>query len=326
MNDLLFIALGLTLLILGSELILRGTTRLALQLGVKPLVLGITIVAIGTSAPELAIGITAGAQGRGAMAVGNIAGTNVFNIMFILALSAAIKPLPIQSQILRLELPTIIISSLLMILFALDKSLSQMEGLSMVLAGIAYTIILIRVSKRETKKTVQNYEELFDVKAIVRWRRLAKSRTGYFLLSIVGIIIVVKGADWLVLGTSELARDLGVSETMIGLTIMAVGTSAPELVTTILSTIKGDRDVAIGNLLGSSIYNILIVLGISCLITPGGFPVEGELLLIDIPFMVAVVLSLIPVLITGRKISRIEGILGILFYLGYMGWVIFLRK
>lgn len=326
MKDLSLIAMGLVALVAGSELILRGATRLALSLGVKPLVLGITIVAVGTSAPELAVGITAGAQGSGAMAVGNIAGTNVFNVMFILALSAALKPLPLHSQILRLELPMILVSSFLMIILSWDGVLSQLDGIFMFLVGVGYTITLIRVSRKETKETVQNYEEAFDVRAIVRWRRLTKTRPGYFILMTVGIALSVVGASFLVEGSSQLARSLGVTETMIGLTVIAIGTSAPELVTTILSTIKGDRDVAVGNLLGSSIYNILIILGLSCIFTPSGFPVEGELLLIDIPFMVAVALSLVPVFVSGREITRLEGILGVLCYTSYMSWLVFFRS
>lgn len=321
----LLIAIGLAMLVLGAELVVRGATRLAVALGVKPLVLGITVVAVGTSAPELAVGITASIQGSGSLAVGNIAGTNVFNILFILGLSSMVKPLPLHAQILKLELPMTLVAALLMIVLAWDGNLSQMDGLLLCMAGIIYTWILIRISHEKTETIHKSVDEAFDTSVILRVKKLVKTKVGYSLFLLIGIAASVLGAYWLVDGSVHIAMSLGVSEGIIGLTIIAVGTSAPELVTTIISTIRGDRDVAIGNLLGSSIYNIVAILGLTCLVSEDGLPVERDLLLVDIPLMVCVALACVPVFISGRQISRAEGATGVFAYVTYMGWLIFAR-
>jgi cation:H+ antiporter len=323
---------GLAFLIAGAELVVRGATRLAVSLGVQPLVLGITVVAVGTSAPELAVGITASWQGNGGLAVGNIAGTNVFNVLFILGLSAMLKPLPLHGQILKLELPVTLGAAAMMMGLALDGTLSRLDGLILCAAGVIYTITLVRVSRRETPAgnaaagdEVAEVDEVFDVDVILRVRRLARTRPGYIAILGLGIVLSVVGANWLVDGSVSVARTFGVSDAIIGLTIVAVGTSAPELVTTIISTIKGDRDVAVGNLLGSSIYNIVAILGLTSLAAPDGLPVAPELLLIDIPLMLCVALACVPVFISGRQISRLEGGIGVATYLGYMAWLVFIR-
>lgn len=318
----LLILVGLALLVGGAELVVRGATRLAVLLGVQPLIVGITIVAIGTSAPELAVGITAALQGNGGMAVGNIAGTNVLNILFILGLSALMKPLLLESQIIKLELPVTIMAALLMIALSWDGALSRVDGAILCSAGALYTMILIRKSRKELPAVREEFQKVFDADVPQRVQRLANSRPGYFVLLCLGLAVSVVGAKWLVAGAVLFARSFGFSDAMIGLTIIAVGTSAPELVTTIISTLRGNRDVAVGNLLGSSIYNVLLILGLTCLAAPVALPVDRDLLLIDIPLMVCVALACIPVFLSGRRISRLEGGLGVIIYLGYMAWLI----
>ncbi len=317
-----FIA-GLGLLVVGAELVVRGASRLALSLGVRPLVLGLTVVAVGTSAPELAVGITASLQGSGALAVGNIAGTNAFNILFIMGLSALLRPLPLHLQILKLELPVTILAVALMTALAWDGILTRVDGGIMFALAVLYTMALIRLSRRETRAVKEEFAEVCsdDTAAAAKGSHLAV-RLRSSLLLVAGLVCSVVGAHWLVDGAVSIARGLGISEAVIGLTIVAMGTSAPELVTTIIATLRNERDVAVGNLIGSSIYNILVILGLTCVVSPAGVPVERQLLLVDIPLMAAVMLACVPVFVTGRRVSRLEGGLFVATHVIYMGWLL----
>jgi len=314
---------GLALLVAGAELIVRGASHVATRLGVSPMVIGLTIVSIGTSAPELAVGITAARQGNGALAVGNIAGTNVFNLLFIMSLSALIRPLSLQVQLFRLELPMIVLAAGLMLGLGLDGNLSPADGLLMLAAGVTYIASLYYVTKVAANAAVkQEFREEYGPQTVKRsWQAM--------LLNVVmlggGIALSVVGANWLVDGSSALARAFGVSETIIGLTIVALGTSAPELVTTLISTLRNDRDVAIGNLLGSSIFNILVILALTCLFAPGGLPVERDLMLFDVPLMALVAFGAVPIFLTGNRVSRLEGGTGVTLFLTYMVWLICFR-
>lgn len=325
MNGIVLFVLGLAVLVVAAELVVRGASQLALSLGVKPLLLGLTVVSVGTSAPELAIGITASLQGSGSLAVGNIAGTNVLNILFILGLSALLQPLPLSMQIFKLELPVIVATAALMIGLAWDGVLSRMNGVVMFGAAILYTVALIRLSRRESQATQQEFKDMYGAGNDTVTRNLWRIRAKYGAVLAVGLVFSVLGADWLVDGAVGIARRLGISEAIIGLTIVAIGTSAPELVTTIVATLKDERDVAVGNLLGSSIYNILVILGITCMVSPEGVPVERQFMIIDIPLMAGVALACVPVFITGRCVSRLEGGLFVTVYLIYMFSLVFLR-
>jgi cation:H+ antiporter len=320
----LFVA-GLGLLVAGAEFVVRSASRVATMLGVTPMVIGLTIVSVGTSTPELAIGIFAGLQGKGGLAVGNIAGTNVLNMLFILGLSALLRPLPLHLQIFKLELPAIVFAAGLMTVLAWDEVLSYFDGMAMLFAAAFYTVALILLTRRASPRGKKEYAEEYGPETVPPIRPKWRLEARYALLLIAGIALTVLGAEFLVRGASDIARTLGVSDTVIGLTIVAIGTSAPELVTTIISTIKDDRDVAVGNLLGSSIYNILIILSVPCIIAPGGIPVEPQLLWFDIPLMAGVAIGAIPVFITGKCISRGEGGLGVAIYLAYLTWLIFFR-
>lgn len=323
-SSILLFVLGLLVLVVGSELVVRGASKVAAFLNISPMFIGLTIVSIGTSAPELAVGTIAGLQGNGGIAVGNIAGTNVLNLLFIMGISAAITPLLLHHQVFKLELPTMVFAAGLMTFLAWDGVLSLGDGVVLLSFGIAYTIALVFVTRSASRSSQEDFNEEFSVDDVPKkeWKRLA---TWYLAVLVFGIVLTVLGADILVRGAVSLATIFGVSPTTIGLTIVAMGTSAPELVTTIISTVRGDRDVAVGNLIGSSIYNILIILGIPCLLAPGGLPVEPQLLWCDIPLMAAVALGAVPVFITGRRISRLEGALGVAIYVAYLYWLINVR-
>lgn len=313
---------GLAVILAGAEMVLRTATAAARALGIPPVLIGLTVVAIGTSMPELAVGIAAAAEGRGGLAVGNIAGTNLFNILFILGLSALIRPLPLQLRSIRLDVPAIIVTALVLILLAADGVLSRYDGLLLLVGGAGYTAALVRASRRESAAVRAEFaRELGDV---APQARRVPPVTWSFLLLLAGIAATVVGADLLVQGATAIARAHGVSDAFIGLTIVAVGTSAPELATTLLATLRNDRDVAVGNLIGSSVYNVLAILGATCVASPG-IPVGARLLWIDLPLGVLVAMVCYPVFRSERRVSRVEGAVFVGAYLLYLGNLLYAR-
>jgi cation:H+ antiporter len=324
---MLFLA-GLAALIIGAEMVLRGGARFAALMGIRPLVIGLTVVSIGTSVPELAVGITAGLEGSGSIAVGNIAGTNMVNILFILGLSALFRPLELHLQVIKLDLPMMILAAGLMAGLAWDGILSAGDGIVLLAGAILYTILLLR--RHESAAVEEEFEDMCAGGLEVSCqggpkRDASRARLNNALLLAAGMGISVIGAHWAVHGAVELARSLQVSEAIIGLTVVAIGTSSPELVTTAIATVRNERDVAVGNLLGSSIYNILVILGLTCMATPGGLAVERQLLMLDIPLMAGVALVCVPVFWSGKRISRLEGGLGVAAYLIYLLWLALFR-
>ena len=317
--------LGLELLIGGASLVVHGASRVATLLGVSPMVIGLTIVAIGTSTPELAVSISSGLKGNGGLGVGNVAGANVFVMLFVVGISAVWRPLPLDMQVFKLELPMIVIAALLMTALAWDGSLSRLDGCIMLLGGLTYTVLLIWMTRKASAATKREYREEYGPQTLPVTRPKWPVRLGYAMMLLIGIAFTVAGSELLVQGAASIARGVGVSAALIGLTVVAFGTSSPELITTIVSTYKGDRDVAVGNIMGSGVYNILVILSIACIVTPGGLPVERELLSFDIPLMAGVAIGAIPVFLTGKRISRGEGALGIAIYLAYLMWLAFFR-
>lgn len=315
---------GLVIIIVGAELVLRSASRIAAMLGIKPIVIGLTVVAIGTSFPELAVGITAVADGKGELAVGNIAGTNILNILFILGLSAAIRPLPLQLLSIRFDVPVMIASTIVLIVMAWDGTLSRFEGILLVLAAVIYYIAIVRLSRRESPKIRKEYAEEFSPEVLLEKPEWATG-VGNTVVLLAGIALTVFGASLLVAGAVSIAQVLGVTDAVIGLTIVAIGTSTPELVTTIIATAKDDRDVAVGNLIGSSISNILVILGFTCVAAPDGVDVSRDVLWLDLPLAAAVAIACYPVFRSNRRVSRWEGITFVTAYILYLGTLIFLR-
>jgi len=320
LHPVIVFAGGLAVLVFGAEVLLRGATRLATLLGLSPIVIGLTIVSIGTSAPELAVGITAAAENKGSLAVGNIAGTNILNILFILGLSAAIRPLSIHLQSVRVEVPVMIGSALALIVMSLDGVLSRAEGALLVLAAVIYTVALVRSGSRDSVETQPESGAAVGARA-------GRGRTFLWqtLLLIAGVGLTVLGANWLVDGAIDIARSFKVSDAFIGLTIVAIGTSAPELVTTIVSTVRNERDVAVGNLIGSSIYNILAILGLTMVISPQPIEVTNDVLWIDLPLAAMVAVACLPVLRSGAVVSRREGLAFMAVYLAYLAALLSFR-
>lgn len=310
---------GLVTLVAGAELLVRGGSRLAAALGISPLVIGLTIVAFGTSAPEMAVSVQSALSGQVDIAVGNVVGSNIFNVLFILGLSALIVPLVVAQQLVRVDVPIMIGISVVVWLLALDGLIGRWEG-ALLFAGIlAYTIFLIVQSQRERNKEVMaEYEAEYAVREP---RTLQRMLLNVGLIA-GGLLLLVLGSRWLVDGAVELARVLGMSELVIGLTIVAAGTSMPELATSVVAAIRGERDIAVGNVVGSNIFNLLSVLGLSALFSSQGTPVSAQMLATDIPFMVAVAVACLPIFFTGYTIARWEGLIFVVYYGLYTAYLL----
>jgi cation:H+ antiporter len=315
--------LGLVALIVGAELLARGASRLALSLGITPLVVGLTVVAFGTSAPELAVSVQSAWAGQVDIALGNVVGSNMFNVLVILGLSALITPLVVHHQVIRQEVPVLIGASLLLWALALDGGISRWEGVLLTALVVGYTVLLLRQSRRETAAVMADveaeYEEAFDGPP-KGWDAHWGVQT---LLILTGLALLVLGAHWLVEASVGFARTLGVSELVIGLTVVAVGTSLPEAATSVMAALRGERDIAVGNAIGSSIFNILAVLGISASLAPAELLVAPSMLAFDIPVVVAVAIACLPVFFIGNRIARWDGILFLSLYAAYILYLIF---
>jgi cation:H+ antiporter len=312
---------GLVLLIGGADVLVRAGTGLASWLGIRPMMIGLTVVSLGTSVPELAVGIDAALGGNSGLAVGNIVGTNLVNLLLILGLSAVLVPIALDRATLRFDLPAMTAAALLLFLLSLDGKLTRLDGVILLLGGIAYTAGLVQASRRETAaQEAEAGGPAADAAATAR-----KPPVRDVLLMLVAIVVVVLGAELLVNGAVASATTLGVSDAIVGLTIVAIGTSAPELVTTIVSTLRGDRDLAVGNLIGSSIYNIVAVLGLTVLVAPHGVPVPDVVLAADLGLLVAVTAAAVPVFLSGSRISRTEGGIFVAGYIVYLAWLLLTR-
>ncbi|MFE7225739.1 calcium/sodium antiporter [Nocardioides sp. NPDC057577] len=318
MIDALLVIGGLVALLGGAELVVRAGTGLATRLAVRPIIIGLTVVSVGTSVPELAVGIDAALNGSPNLAIGNIVGTNLINFLFILGLSALLIPIAIDRRTVKFDLPAMIAVTLALYLMALDGVLTRLDGALLLAGAVAYTLGLIRVSRRETADVEEDYTG-----AVSASSERGLTRIGLSLL--LGLALVVGGAELLVEGAVSAAHTLGVSDAVVGLTVIAIGTSAPELVTTIMSTVRGDRDIAIGNLLGSSIYNIAAVLGLTVLVAPNGVPVSEEVRNADLLLLVVTMVAALPVLVSGARITRAEGGLFVATYIGYLAWLLLTR-
>lgn len=309
---------GLLLLVVGAELLVRGASRLALRFGVSPLVIGLTVVAFGTSAPELAVTVQAGLAGQSGLAIGNVVGSNIFNVLLVLGVSAVITPLLVSQQLVRLDVPLMIGATLLLWVLALDGRIGLLDGLLLTGGIVAYTVFAIRQGRKEGEEVKAEYAQEFGDGGRPWLGRLPVQ----VVLIVGGLALLVLGADWLVKGAVSIARSIGVSEVIIGLTIVAAGTSLPELATSLMAAIRGERDIAVGNVIGSCLFNLLSIVGIAALVTPGGLEVAASLLRFDIPVMVAVALASLPIFATGHLIARWEGVLFLGYYAAYVAYLI----
>ena len=313
----LLLVVGGVLLVGGAELLVRGASRLAIALGISPLVVGLTVVAFGTSAPEFAVTIGAAYSGEAELALGNVVGSNIFNLLFILGISAAITPLVVHQQLVRIDVPIMIAASLIAAGLGVDGGIGRADGALLFAGIIGYTLFLIRQSRRESARVQAEYESAFGG---------AEVRVGHALVNVAliaaGLLLLSLGSRWLVIGSVAAAQALGVSELVIGLTIVAAGTSLPEVATSILASLRGERDIAVGNLVGSNLFNLLGVLGLGGLVAPGGIPVPPGALTFDIPVMIGAAVATLPIVFTNFTIARWEGLLLFGFYLAYTAFLV----
>ncbi len=316
----LWFAAGLVALIVGANSLVRGASKLALSVGLSPLVVGLTIVAFGTSAPEMAVSTGAVLDGQGDIAVGNVVGSNILNVLFILGASALIVPLVVHIQLIRQEIPIMLGASLLLLVLGLDGSIKPWEGALLLVLMLAYTAFLVIQSRKESAQQAAEFNEKIPAAPQGGWDAPWAVQVGLILA---GLTLLVLGSDWLVSSSVAFAKAFGVSDLVIGLTIVAAGTSMPEVATSLTAALKGERDIAVGNVVGSNTFNILGCVGLSGVVAgSGGLALAPSLLNFDIWVMLAVALACLPVFLTGREIARWEGAVFLGYYLAYVTYLI----
>jgi cation:H+ antiporter len=312
--ELLLFILGLVFLIFGAEILVNGASKIAATVGLSPLIIGLTVVAFGTSSPELSVSLKSLLSGQVDVAAGNVIGSNIFNVLFILGLSALITPLIITQKLIRFDVPIMVILSVAVWLFSLNGSISQLEGGILFIALLIYIFILIYKGKKDQTEDTSDYSEGGS-----RFKLLLKN--GIFV--ILGLVLLVYGSRWFVDGAVTLARHFGVSELVIGLTIVAMGTSLPEVFTSAVAAFRGERDIAVGNVVGSNIFNLLGVLGMTGLLSKTGMIVNSSAISFDIPVMIFAALLCLPIFFSGKIISRKEGGVMLGLYLLYVVYLIY---
>jgi cation:H+ antiporter len=304
----LWIIASLVLLYFGAEGLVRGSASLALRFGLTPLVVGLTVVAMGTSMPEVMVSVKATLAGRGDLAVGNVVGSNLFNIGVILGLTALLSPMKVQFQLIKIDLPIMVAVSLAMVAILWDGSVGRVEGAALFGGLIIYIVGNIWLARRTATKEVEN-----EFAEGVPARSGSLLLDGLFILGGLGILVI--GARLLTDNSVALARSFGVTEAVIGLTIVAAGTSVPELAASIVAAIKKEPDIALGNVIGSNIFNILGILGIASMVAP---LTASDISRFDLWAMVAIAAALIPILWTGLRVTRTEGAMLFAAYCGYI--------
>ncbi len=318
-QGLWFVA-GLTALVFGANALVRGASKLALSLGLSPLVVGLTIVAFGTSAPEMAVSTGAVLDGQTDIAVGNVVGSNIFNVLFILGASALIVPLVVHVQLIRQEIPIMLGAALLLLVMGLDGSIAAWEGGFLLALLVAYTVFLVVQSRRASAAQTSEFDEELQPSRQGAWDAHWAAQLALIL---VGLALLVLGSDWLVSSSVAFAKAFGVSDLVIGLTILAAGPSMPEVATSLTAAIKGERDIAVGNVVGSNTFNILGCVGLSGLVAGSdGLTLAQSLLNFDLWVMLAVSLACLPVFLTGREIARWEGAVFLGYYVAYVAYLI----
>lgn len=308
---IIFLVLGLVALFIGAEGLIRGSSALALKIGITPLVVGLTVVAFGTSTPELVVSLKAALIGNSSISLGNVVGSNIANIALILGIAAIIRPLDVHANVIRREIPIMIGVSLLLILLLIDGELSFIDGLILVMGIVIYTVVNVIMARKEKNTEIGK-----------EFKEGLKTGLGVpvsIIMIVGGLGLMILGANLFVTSSISIAKVIGVSDAIIGLTIVAVGTSLPELITSIVAAYKNESDIAIGNVVGSNIFNILGILGITALIISVS---SSGINYVDFGVMLFAALILLPLSKTGFKITRLEGVLLVLGYVVYIYYLL----
>jgi cation:H+ antiporter len=307
---------GLGLLVAGGELLVRGASGIAAAAGVSRLVIGLTIVSVGTSAPEMLVSVYASLTGNPDIAVANVVGSNIFNVLLILGACAVLRPLVVASRLIRIDVPVMVAVSFLLLALARDGTIGRWDGLLLLGGAMAYAVVLLRQGRRD--EVLRREAPGLAGPAQPPARAWAKNG----MLVAIGLGLLILGARWLVDGAASMARALGVSDVIIGLTIIAAGTSLPEVATSVMATLRGERDIAIGNVIGSNIFNILGILGLSGLVATPPLAVHASVVDFDLPVMVAVAATCLPLFFTGNDLRRWEGAVFLTYYGAYLAYMV----
>jgi cation:H+ antiporter len=313
--DIVMVVAGLVLLVGGGEALVRGASTFASRVGISPLVIGLVVVSAATSAPELAVTVGAVLEGEPGLAIGNVVGSNIANILLILGISATISPLVIKRQLVRFDIPVMLGLSVLLVVVSLDGRISLIDGVLLLVGLVFHAVMSIVMGRREVVEPGTPPDTMpVNGAPVPLWL------AGILLLS--GIGLLVGGAQLLVTGAVNIATGLGISSLVVGLTVVAIGTSLPELATSIIAIRRGERDMAVGNIVGSNIFNIGLVLGLPAIIFGEGIPVPAAAIAIDLPLMLAAAVALVPIAFTGFIVARWEGAFFILLYVSYTLYVV----
>ncbi len=320
-TSLVFLVVGIVGLVVGAEALVRGAARLAARTGMSSVVIGLTVVAFGTSAPELAVSVgdvVRGGDEAGAIALGNVIGSNIANILLALGVSAAIGgSLVVASRIVRIDVPIMIGASILVLLMALDKEINRVEGFVLVVALVVYLVWTVVAARRQPPAPANEIDDVVSPEAL---QQVSPWTDVGFLVA--GLVLLVAGSQALVSAATDIATELGVSDLVIGLTVVAIGTSLPEVATSVLAALRGERDLAVGNAIGSNLFNLLAVLGITASVAPNSIPVPSSAIQVDLPVMIVVAVACLPIFVNGHVLKRWEGALFFAFYVGYITWLI----
>lgn len=321
MSPITFLLLlaGLVLLVIGAEFLVKGSSRLAAMLRIPPLIIGLTVVAYGTSAPEMSVSVMSALSAEGAdIAIGNVVGSNICNVLLILGLSSLIAPLGVTKQMIRSDVPIMIGVSLLLLMFSLDGQLGKVDCIILFVGVVTYTLSLIYQSSKQGIEQDDEFNQEYSLSETITPITWVKN-TVYI---VGGLVLLVLGSRWLVASAITIAEYFQVSKLIVGLTIVAVGTSLPELFTSVIASIRGETEIAVGNVLGSNIFNILAVLGISGIVAPDGINVSPSVVSFDLPVMIAVAFACLPIFYSGKRIERWEGVLFLFYYVAYTAYLI----
>ncbi len=312
------IVVGFVVLIVGGELLVRGAAALAAAMRISPLVIGLTVVAFGTSAPELAVNVRAAFTGQGDLAVGNVVGSSIFNVLVVLGISALVTPLIVSARLVQRDVPMMIAAAAALPLLGWDGRLGRGDGVILFGTLVLYTAWTVYQSRQEPAEIQEEF-------AVQTGKEMKASRLKLLADTcrvLIGLALLPIGSEWIVDGSVVLARLWGVSELLIGLTILAAGTSLPEVVVSVIASLRGQRDIAVGNVVGSNLLNVLGVLGLTSLVAPDGIPIAEQAMKLDIPVMIAVCVACLPIFFTGHRIDRWEGAVFLAYYGAYLGYLI----
>lgn len=315
-----FFIVGVVALVGGAEALVRGAARLAARTGLSPVVIGLTVVAFGTSAPELAVSVSAAFRDQADLAVGNVVGSNIANILLVLGVSAVIAgQLTVDRRLVRIDVPLVIAVSALLWLFGRNNRLDRWEAIVLFALLVVYISGTVFAQLRSGPEPDVIPDELGDLGVDNLHEQSAWVDIGFVAA---GLALLVVGSTSLVEAATDVAEALGVSELVIGLTVVAVGTSLPEIATSVLAAVRGERDLAVGNAIGSNLFNILAVLGVTGMISPSAIPIPAAAVNVDLPIMVAVAVACLPIFATGYRLARWEGLVFLGYYVGYVVWLI----